>query len=112
MVIVEVADCTQGTDDTEALIEGQHRVVEKKEKEIDRKKRRLFNPKDVMPLGFELEKAYGTVVMEGAEKDDAKYYRDEVFHEDEQKEKTSEIQEAKQKGLYGLDEPDDPELPG
>lgn len=108
MDVIVVAECTQGTNNTEALTEKQHRVVEKKEKEIDRKKKRLFDPKDVMPLNFDLESAYGKLVLEGAEKDDAKYYRDEVFHEDEQKEKTSEIQEAKQKGLYGLDEPDDP----
>ena len=53
MDVIVVAECTQGTNNTEALTEKQHRVVEKKEKEIDRKKKRLFDPKDVMPLQFD-----------------------------------------------------------
>lgn len=106
---MEDVDCPQGTDNVVQVIKEQHRAVEKAEKEISKKKRKLFDPKDVMPLDYEMEQAYKTLTLEGAEKDDKKYYRDGVFHEDEQKEKTEELsQKAQTRGLRGLDEPDDP----
>lgn len=106
--VMEVC-CPQGTDNVAQVIQEQHKEVEKAEEEIAKKKRKLFDPKDVMPLDHEMEMAYKTLTLEGAEKDDKKYYRDGVFHEDEQKEKTEEIKEkAQTRGLRGLNEPDDP----
>lgn len=100
--------CANGTDNEDQVMEEQYKIIEKKEKEIDRKKRKLFDPKDVMPLDYKMERAYDALAVEGAAKDDKRFYRDNEFHEDEQKEKTEELQGKQQKGLQGLDEPEEP----
>lgn len=102
------ADCASGTNNEEQVAKKEYAVIAKKEKEIDKKKRKLFDPKDVMPLDYMMERAYEDLTVEGAAKDDKRFYRDNVFYEDEQKEKSEELQNQERKGLVGLDEPDDP----
>ena len=66
--------CPQGTDNVAQVIQEQHKEVEKAEEEIAKKKRKLFDPKDVMPLDHEMEMAYKTLTLEGAEKEYIKIF--------------------------------------
>lgn len=100
----------KGTMNSDSVEEESKKEVLKIEKKLKKKVKEEFNEEDVMPLDYELELAYRRTTEPNAEKDDKKYYRDEVFHFDEQKDKTEELQNngGDAYGLQGLVELDDP----
>jgi hypothetical protein len=81
-------DIEMGTDDSEALTRKVQKLIEKKQNELVKKEKKKYLGEQVMPLDHDMEMAYKTMAVPGAAKDDTKYYRDGVFHEDEQKAKT------------------------
>ncbi len=94
-----------------AAIQNKAREETEREHEKIRKKVKKDKPeteKNIVPLDHSLLSLYDESVVPGSKIDDKKYYRDGVFHEDEQKEKTEEIKERQRPQLFGLDDPDDP----
>lgn len=101
---------TFGTDNGEILTKEQQVIVKKIHDQLVKKRKREMDLDKVMPLDYDLQQRFDAAQVEGAEREDKEYYRDGVFYEDEQKQKTNEILEKAKmkKGLRGLDFPEDP----
>lgn len=106
--------CPQGRDDddkcTEEMQEEGLEEIEKiskdGKKELEKKKK---DKNQAMPLNFKLEKAYKAIKVPEAHISDSKFYRDGVFHADEQVQKTLTLQDTQdERGLEGLEDPEDP----
>lgn len=72
------------------------------------KKENPYDPRDQFVPDSEMIQMYKDAEVPGARKLDDKYFRDGVFHGDEQKEKTKELLEAQIADLLFLDDPDEP----
>lgn len=99
----------EGSFNTGQVEANAERQLEQINKKLKKQAKEEFDLGTVMPLNYNLEQGYMQTVEAGAEKDDKRFYRDGVFHSDEQEEKTRELKEQDDKyKLLGLDEPDDP----